>query len=67
MPIVPQHLADKYAEQMKQPDLVFLTADNQKQVLSAAAQQECAHEWVLKIGDMTRHHLCEKCGLIDER
>lgn len=66
VPIVPQNVADQFAEQMRQPDLVFLTRENEKRILDQAHQQGCAHAWVLKLGpEGRRESLCEKCGLID--
>ncbi len=66
VPIVPQAVADQFAEQMKQPDLVFLTRENEKRILDQAHQAGCTHAWTLKLSEGgKRERLCENCGLID--
>ncbi len=70
--VVPENVANRYREQMKEPDLVFVTRENGHKVLDLAAQQTCTHAWIPKTfvpEDPTtmpvRELLCGKCGLID--
>ncbi len=52
-------MAEAYAEQMKRPDLRFMTQENQSQVLAEVAEQRatCAHEW----DDSAVRTVCKLC------